>query len=95
MRNGTPIYLSLLAGTVERDLSANHSLTPREQQIMKSLSEGKILKEIAVEIGVREQTIKNKLGWMRKKGHFRTTIQMVAEYQRTNCKPTDSTVSTI
>lgn len=64
------------------------AMKPREQQIVEGLATGKTQKEIAWELGVSLQVIKNTVSRLRNRLGYRTTQQMiVVEYQSFLAKP--------
>ena len=57
------------------------TLTAREAQIIASLSQGKILKEIAGEMGVGPSRVTQIMQRLRKRLGYRTTEQMLLSIQ--------------
>lgn len=64
----------------------NPRLTRREQDIVNAIVKGRSNKQIAEELGLQVQTVKNKLSTIYLKFGVRTRLELSAELRRTQEK---------
>jgi len=59
-------------------LNSDPSLTKRQRQILQLVAEGETLREIALELGLKHQYVKNLMGVIRRRLSAKSTVQAVA-----------------
>ncbi|MEM8792872.1 MAG: helix-turn-helix transcriptional regulator [Pseudomonadota bacterium] len=75
--------LALLeAGVAEAERSGRTRFTPSENEVLKALSRGLRVKEVALELGKSERTIRNQIESARVRAGATTTIEMIVKWQR-------------
>jgi len=57
--------------------NTNHSLSPRERQVLALMMQGYLNKQIAHELGISEQTVKNHITHIFLKLHVTNRVQAV------------------
>jgi DNA-binding NarL/FixJ family response regulator len=53
-----------------------HKLTPRERELVRGITRGRSNREIASELGISEQTVKNQLTVVFQKLHIKNRLEL-------------------
>jgi len=59
-----------------------HKLTPRERELVRGISRGRSNREIASELGICEQTVKNQLTVVFQKLHIKNRLELAVYAMR-------------
>ena len=70
------------AGFAEDELNSRLILTERQRQVLQLIADGATLREIALELAVGHQYVKNLMMLIRQRLHAKSTAQAVAEALR-------------
>jgi two-component system, NarL family, nitrate/nitrite response regulator NarL len=59
-----------------------HKLTPRERELVRGITRGRSNREIASELGISEQTVKNQLTVVFQKLHIKNRLELAVYAMR-------------